>query len=247
MVEYGFFNDMTVSSQSESQRNRLAASEIASTKFRIFVVDAHRIFREAIIQLLNSEHDLVVCGQAGSATETISRLRDMKADLILLEISLEGANGIELTKQICAEHPGAKIVILSRHDESLYAGRAFRAGAGGYVMKSHATEEVLKAIRMVLDGKLYVSPEFREQLVYKFARGTLDGSASPISVLSDRETEVLRLVGLGNTTRQIADQLHLSTKTIETHRLRIRDKLGMKSAPELTRFALEWVTQDEQH
>lgn len=210
----------------------------------VLIVDDHPVLRHGIAQLINHEKDLVVCGEAESAPTALEAMRRLKPDIALLDISLQGTNGIELIKLMRAEHPKLPILMLSMHDESLYALRALRAGARGYVMKGEAMEHVLTAIRKVLEGDIYVSPRFSERLVFKAIQSLEGGMGSPVDKLSDRELEVLQLLGKGFGTREIANELHLSIKTIETHRAHIKEKLGFKDAGEMVRFAIDWVTRE---
>src|SRR4051794_19136218 len=215
-----------------------------STKKRIFLVEDHPIFRRGLNQLINTEPDLVVCGEAESAPKAVAKLREVKADGTVLDISLQGTNGLELIKQIRAEHPAMPILVLSMHDETVYALRSLRAGANGYLMKDEVPDTVLSGLRKVLTGDVAVSPRFGEQLIYKVVESGRLGEPSPIDALTDRELEILNLVGAGRSSRQIAADLHLSTKTVESHRLHIKDKLGLKNASELVRFSVEWVNRD---
>ncbi|MGB8167706.1 MAG: response regulator transcription factor [Chthoniobacteraceae bacterium] len=215
-------------------------AESVPARQRVFLVEDHPIFRHGLIALIKSEPGLAVCGEATSAQQAVDDLRRVQTDLVIVDISLEGTNGIELIKQLRAEHESLPILVLSLHDESIYAMRALRAGANGYIMKRAPSEEFLKAVAEVLGGEIYVSPVLRKEIVFRAARGE-KGGASPIQELTDRELEILALVGQGRGSREIAEQLHLSVKTIESHRLHMKDKLGLASAPELVRFAVQWV------
>lgn len=210
----------------------------------ILIVDDHPVLRHGISQLINNEEDLVVAGEAETAPGALDAMRTLRPDIALLDISLQGTNGIELIKLMRAEQPKLPILVLSMHDESLYALRALRAGARGYVMKGEAMDHVLTAIRKVLEGDIYVSPRFSERLVFKAIQSLEGGMGSPVDKLSDRELEVLQLLGKGFGTREIANELHLSIKTIETHRAHIKEKLGFKDAGEMVRFAIDWVTRE---
>lgn len=212
---------------------------------RVLVVDDHPIFRHGITALIESEQDLTVCGEANNAGSALEAMRNHEPDIALLDVSLPGTNGIELIKLMKAERPRLVLLVVSMHDESLYALRALRAGARGYVMKAEALTHVLTAIRKVLEGGIYVSPQFSDRLVFKAIQSLEGGMGSPVDKLSDRELEVLQLLGKGNGTREIADELHLSIKTIETHRAHIKEKLGLKDASEMVRFAIDWVTHEE--
>jgi DNA-binding NarL/FixJ family response regulator len=228
----------------ETGTNHAVNGESANGRKQVFLVEDHPIFRRGLSQLLNTEPDLEVCGEAESAPKAVSKLRDLKVDGAVLDISLQGTNGLELIKQIRAEHPALPILVLSMHDETVYALRALRAGANGYLMKDEDPQTVLSGLRKVLTGDVAVSPRFGEQLIYKVVESGRLGEPSPIDALTDRELEILNLVGAGRSSRQIAADLHLSTKTVESHRLHIKDKLGLKSAAELVRFSVEWVNRD---
>ncbi len=217
----------------------------ASAQSRILIVDDHPVFRRGIAALIGEEKDLIVCGEAENALTALAAVRKLTPDLALLDISMPGTNGIELTKLMLAEQPKLHILILSMHDESLYALRALRAGAKGYVMKAEAMTHVVAAVRKALSGSIYVSPRFSERLVFKAVQSLEGGMGSPVDQLSDRELEVLQLLGRGFGTREIANELHLSVKTIETHRAHIKEKLGFKDAGEMVRFAIDWVAQEQ--
>ncbi len=207
---------------------------------RIVIVDDHPLFRKGLEQLISSSDDaFAICGEAGDAAEGMSVIRKLKPDLAIVDLSLPGANGIELIKNIRAEFQKLPVLILSMHDESLYALRALRAGAQGYVMKQEALENVINAIREVLAGRPYLSHEMSAKLITNFASGT--NQADPTDKLSDRELEILELIGKGRDVREIALALHISTKTVETHRAHIKVKLNFKNAREVTRFAVQWL------
>jgi DNA-binding NarL/FixJ family response regulator len=221
----------------------VASSKESAATRGIFVVDDHPIFRAGLTQLIQSEPGLSVCGEAANAPQALAALRTTPADMAVVDVSLPGANGIELIKQLRAEHPRLPLLVISAYDEGLYALRALRAGAGGYLMKRESGEHFLAAVRKVLAGEVWVSPSFGEQLIYKVARGQETGAGTPLDVLTDREIEVLQLVGQAKSSQEIADLLHLSVKTVESHRLHIKEKLGLKNATELVRFAVDWVNQ----
>lgn len=209
---------------------------------RLLVVDDHPIFRHGICQFLGQESDLVICGEAPNAQLALNAMRQLKPDLVLLDVSLPGTNGIELIKHMLAEQPKLLILILSMHDESLYALRALRAGAKGYMIKQQAMETILDAVGKILGGGIYVSPQFSEKLIFKSIAGSTDDLGSPVDKLSDRELEVLQLFGRNKSTKEIGESLHLSVKTIETHRTHIKEKLGFKDADKMVEFAVEWMT-----
>ena len=211
---------------------------------RILIVDDHAVVRKGVIGIIESEGDLEVTFQFETAEQLLERLDDVEADVMIIDISLPGMNGIELVKNVIFQRPDQKILILSRHEESIYAERALRAGAKGYVMKFEAGEVLLKAIRKVLSGRLYVGEEISEKLLLSALQGKKDMLSTPVEVLSDRELEVFELIGKGMSSSDIAAQLHLSPKTIETYRSRIKDKLNFKNATELMFNAVKWVESE---
>lgn len=212
-------------------------------KNRVLIVDDHPVFRHGIAALINAESDLEVCGEAASSPQALAAMRTLQPDVALIDISLPGSNGVELIKLMKAEEPNLPVLVVSMHEESLYALRVLRAGALGYVMKVQTLDHVLTALRKVLSGEIYVSAKFSEQLIFKAIRSGDEGFGSPVDALSDRELEVLEALGRGMGTRDIAEKLHLSVKTIETHRAHIKEKLGFRDAGEMVRFALVWVSQ----
>jgi DNA-binding NarL/FixJ family response regulator len=222
-------------------------SEIAGNgarrKTRVLIVDDHPIFRVGLAGLITESSRLEVCGNADSAPAALEAMRRLDPDLVLLDLSLRGTNGIELIKSMKAERPELAILVISMHDEAVFGLRALKAGALGYVMKAEAMDHVEEAISKVLQGKIYVSPDFGEQLIFKAVQSTEAGAGSPVDLLSDRELEVLQLLGKGGSTRSIAETLHLSVKTIETHRAHIKEKLGFKESEEMVKFAINWVAQ----
>ena len=214
-------------------------------KFRVLLVDDHPIMREGFVHLINHEPDLLVCGEAGTVGRALEAMAALKPDLMIVDISLGGASGLELIKDIHARQPRQPILALSMHDESLYAERALRAGARGYVMKQAPTATVMQAIRDVLRGAVYVSEQIRGHMLGKVVAGANRAAASDLECLSDRELEVFQLIGRGRRTRQIAEQLHLSVKTVETHRAHIKEKLGLPDGVALARLAVQCV--ERQH
>jgi DNA-binding NarL/FixJ family response regulator len=214
-------------------------------KNRILIVDDHPLFRHGIADLINAETDMEVCREADNAPSALDAIRDFAPDLVTVDISLRGANGIELIKSIRASHPRLPLLVLSMHDESLYALRALRAGARGYIMKQEALDRVMSAIRQVMRGEIYVSPSMSGRMIEEFVQGGGGGgSGSAIAdKLTDRELEILQLIGQGRGVRQIATELNLSAKTVETHRAHVKEKLNFQSARELARFAVQWVDQ----
>jgi DNA-binding NarL/FixJ family response regulator len=210
---------------------------------QIFLVEDHPVTREGFAQLINYQADLQVCGQAGSAARALSGIETTRPDLVIIDISLVESNGLELIKNLKARHPTLAMLVLSTHDEALYAERALRAGARGYVMKQAPTAEVMEAIRMTLKGELYLSENMRSHMVRQHLHGPREVRKSDMDLLSDRELEIFELVGKGHTTRQIAARLNLGVSTVETHRAHIKEKLRLKNAVELVRRAVEWVNQ----
>ena len=208
---------------------------------RIVIVDDHPLFRKGLEEMIHSEGSFAVCGEAGNAAEAMEVIRKLDPEMVVVDLSLPGANGIELIKNIRAEFSKLPILVLSMHDESLYALRALRAGANGYVMKHEAMTNVIQAIREVFNGHPYLSPAMAAQVITKFAHRQAEGEVDAVERLSDRELEVLELIGKGNEVRQIAKLLHLSPKTVETHRAHIKDKLDLKNSREVARFALQWL------
>lgn len=211
---------------------------------KILIVDDHPIVREGLSLLLSTQPDLEVCGEAADASTALQLVAETSPDLVIVDISLKGGNGIDLIKRIKARDPAARMLVSSMYDESLYAERALRAGASGYINKQEATRKITDAIRAVLDGKIFLSERMAGQMLQR-AVGGRSGRIehSPLEDLSDRELEVFELIGRGRSTREIAEALHLSAKTVETYRDRVRKKLDLNDCSELTRHAIVWVLQ----
>lgn len=210
-------------------------------KKRIVIVDDHPLMRQGLALAFETDPMFEVIEQLGRGEELVQRLEELNPDLIIVDVSLPGMSGLELVKHVISQKEDQKILVVSRHDESLYAERVIRAGAKGYVMKLEAGEVLLKAVRKVLNGGIYVSEEVSERLLMGMARGQKEIMESPIEKLSDRELEVFELTGKGNSTRDIAEKLHLSVKTVESYRARIKTKLNLKNATELMVHAVKWV------
>lgn len=213
----------------------------AKAKIRIFLVDDHPIVLTGLRLLINQEDDMEVCGEAGASAEALSAALRLKPDVAMLDISLEGVSGIELLRQIHQQLPETQVLMLSMHDESLYAERAVRAGARGYVMKQLPPQTVLTALRTVASGEPYFSDRMKAQMI----RGLLDGAGegkSSVERLTDRELEIFELIGAGCTVRDIAGRLNLSAKTVETHRDHIRQKLDLRNSADVVHRAIRWVT-----
>ena len=211
---------------------------------KILVVDDHPIVRDGLADLINKEKDIVVCGWAEDIPQTIKAIKNLKPDVVTVDISLGDTSGLELIKDIKTRFPSLPILALSMHQESFYAERAIRAGAKGYITKQEATKKVIMAIRQVLDGRLYLSEKMKEKVLRSLLGDNGSGAGtSPIDRLTDRELDVFSLLGQGRGTRQIAEQLCLSIKTIETYRSRIKEKLNISSSSELLLYAFQWANR----
>ena len=212
---------------------------------RVLLVDDHPTFRQGLKFIVTKSNGFEVCGEADSAPAAISECRTLHPDMVVLDLSMPGINGIELIKMILAEFPKMPILVVSMHEETHYALRALKAGAKGYVMKGEAIAAIASAMKRVSEGRISVSSNFGEQLIFKAIQAIDEGMGSPVDLLSDRELEVLEKLGKGQTTREIADQLHLSPKTVETHRAHIKEKLKFKDATSMVRFAVDWVSSGQ--
>ena len=220
-------------------------SSNASRPARVLIVDDHPLVRAGLTQLISDEPDLEVCGEAAESSEALRQLASASPDLAIIDISLARGSGIDLIKQIKARDTRVKMLVSSMHDESLFAERALHAGAMGYINKQEATDQVIGAIRQILKGQIYLSARMTERMLEGLVSHTHPPEGSAVDNLSNRELEVLANIGQGLTTRVIAKRLHLSVKTIESHREHIKTKLNLKTANELTRFAMQWLM--EQH
>ena len=217
------------------------------TKKRIFLIEDHTVLRQCFKLFIEQEPDMEVCGEAGSAADAFSAVAELQPDAILTDISLPGMNGIEFIKNLKALHPGIAVVVLSMHEESVYAERALRAGALGYVMKKENTGEVITALRKALKGESHLSSKAMESLMHKvIGRQNHGADASPsiVEQLSDRELEVFEHIGRGESTHGIATAMGMSPKTVETHRMHIKEKLQISSIPELIQRAVVWVERE---
>jgi DNA-binding NarL/FixJ family response regulator len=212
-----------------------------SDKVRILLVDDHSLVRAGLVKLVSSQADLEVCGEAADATTALRLIRRHKPDLVLVDLMLREGSGIELIKQVAALDSSLPMLVCSMHDEALYAERVLAAGAMGYVSKQEPSRVVLEAIRRVLSGRIYTSEEIADRVLRRSSGKLKQGQGLPTDTLSDRELEVLGLLGQGLNTREIAEKLNLSTKTIDTYREHIKTKLGLKNANELLRFAVAWT------
>ena len=222
--------------------NQMSAT---AKKNRVLVVDDHPIVRQGLALLINREPDLTVCGEAEDARMAMQSITTAKPDILVVDISLNGPDGLDLLKDIRARHPELPVLILSMHDESIYAERALRAGAQGYIMKQEATEKVLVALRRILSNEIYVSERIANRMLQRFIGSPSEGRPSSIADLTDRELEVFRLIGEGHSTRQIAEQLHISVKTVESYQAHIKEKLSLRSARELVQHAIQWSISEK--
>jgi len=220
---------------------RSPGAPAAPAKRRVVVVDDHPITRQGLTVLINQQPDLAVCAEADSAPRALELIGRLRPDLAIVDISLKTTNGIELTKSIKVQVPNVQVLVISMHDESLYAERALRAGAMGYLMKHEASENVVTAIARVLQGKLYLSDRIKEKILHRIVNHRGEEPVFPIDTLSDREMEVFQLIGNGYSTRQIAAKLFLSVKTIDSYREHLKLKLNLESGSDLVRHAIQWV------
>jgi DNA-binding NarL/FixJ family response regulator len=225
----------------------LAAERKLSVKSKrtVFVIDDHPIVREGLTQLINREPDLTVCGTAEDIYEALKAMQTLKPDIALADISLKGADGIELIKNLKIRMPALPVLVLSIHDESIYAPRALRAGARGFIMKQEATENVLLALRRVLSGEIYLSKRMANKMLQQFVGASGTAQKFSIDRLSDRELEVFRLIGQGHGTRRIAEELRLSVKTVESYREHIKEKMTLSDASELVQHAIQWLQREK--
>lgn len=214
-------------------------------KRSVFIVDDHPLLRKGLALLINREPDLMVCGEAEEAQTAMKEIAANRPEIMIVDISLSGPDGLDLLKNIRTLYPDLPVLILSMHDESIYAERALRARANGYIMKQEATEKVLVAVRCILDGEIYLSERMSRKLLHQYISGASAEATSQLSMLSDRELEVFRLIGEGRGTRQIADKLHISVKTVETYQAHIKSKLSLRSGRELVQHAIQSMMSDK--
>lgn len=208
---------------------------------RVLIVDDHPFVRMGLTESLAGEPGIMVCGAAATAEEALAALDTLHPDIVVTDLTLPGKSGLELVKDLTALKPDLRIIVLSMHDEDIYAERCLRAGAHGYVMKTEGPEKLAAAIRRVLGGEVYVSPKTSARLLRNFAGGREPTAEKPLAQLTDREFEIFQWMGRGLSTREVAERLHLSAKTVETHRVHIKRKLHITSAVELSAFAVRWV------
>ena len=212
-------------------------------KTRIFIVDDHPLLRRGLAELINQEADKTFCGEAEDSPTAMKLISQVKPDLVIVDISLKGYNGIELIKNIKAFDPKIQILVLSMHDESVYAMRVLRAGAKAYVMKQEVVDKVMEAVRRIRAGKVFVSERVASRMLDQVVVGGDPAPDSPVDLLSDRELEIVNMIGSGQPTREIAAKLHISIKTVESHRARIKEKLSLQNAIQLVQFCVRWVEE----
>jgi DNA-binding NarL/FixJ family response regulator len=231
----------------QAKKREVKATEATNGKIRILLVDDHAVVRFGIAQLINRQPDMTVCGEEEDASRAMGAIATLKPQLVIADISLKDSSGLELMRNIKAQYAGMPVLVVSGHDESVYAEIAFRAGALGYLMKEEALDKIVMAIRRVLSGAIYVSDSLAAKMLQQQIRGQTSINESPVKDLSDRELEVFQLIGQWKTTRDIAEELHLSVKTIEYYREQIKRKLSLKNAAELTQRATAWVGREATH
>jgi DNA-binding NarL/FixJ family response regulator len=221
----------------------MKAGKPTGKKTQILIVDDHPVTRAGLSHLINHQPDMIICGEAESAAQAMDVLASSRPDLLLIDLTLPGKSGLELVKDVKAMRPDLLMLVVSMHDESLYADRVLRAGARGYITKHEGGEKLIKAIRHVLSGKIYVSESMSAHILEMFSGGQTALDRSSIEKLSDREFEVFESLGAGLSSQQIAKKLHLSAKTVDAHRANIKTKLGMKTTAELIAYAARWMSQ----
>jgi len=213
---------------------------------KVYIVDDHPLVRQGLAQIIGKEEDMEVCGEAEDALSAMRGVGSTQPDALVVDISLQGNNGLELIKNVRAVYESLPILVFSMHEESIYAQRSLRAGAKAYVMKKEPSGKIVEAIRRIVKGEIYVSPRVADQVLHQIVSGPANSASSPIDRLTDRELEVVQLIGRGLSTREIAESLKLSVKTIESHRAHVKEKLGLRNATELVQFCVQWVDQQTQ-
>ena len=214
-------------------------------KKKVFIVDDHAVLRDGLAELINHSEELVVCGEASTAEEALERIPSASPDLALVDLSLPDMSGMDLVSALNRKHPAVKILVLSMHDESLYAERAIKAGARGYIMKRQVAREVQAAIRTVLEGDLYLSQKLSKELLEAAIHSESRRGDTPMDLLSDRELEVFRMIGKGLGATEIARKLRLNVKTVETYQARMKEKLGARDSAQLYQQAVRWLQKNE--
>ena len=221
----------------------MSAKQAQPNKKRVLLVDDHPVLRNGLARLIDSKEEFAVCGEASTAVDAMSLIRELGPDLVIADIGLPGTSGIELTKTIRAEFQQLPVLILSMHEEALYATRALRAGAMGYIVKQDAIDNIANALREAINGRRYLSPVIAAQLQQNGPEGETPSNDDPVNLLTDREFEIFELIGKGHEVREISDALGLSPKTVETHRTNIKEKLKLKNARQVARLAVQWLGQ----
>lgn len=216
-----------------------------TSKTRVFMVDDHPLMRKGLGELINQQPDMIICGEADDAPEALKAIGHIHPDLVIVDISLKTQNGIELIKNIKAINPSIQILVLSMHDEAIYALRVLKAGAKAYVMKQEVVDKVMEAIRRIRIGKVFVSERVAAQMLSQVVDGNDPSRESPVDSLSDRELEIVTLIGNGTPTREIAKRLGISIKTVESHRAHIKDKLSLTNATQLVQWCVRWVEENK--
>jgi len=240
--EFGQIQRHRASGSSRGNKPQIPSPPPKSTRrFKIFIVDDHPLVREGLIRLIHPQPDLIVCGEASTTQQALKAIPVLKPDIVILDLTLGSSDGLDLIKDMKLRALKSLVLVLSAHDESLFAERALRAGAKGYIMKEEAAKNVLKAIRRILAGEIYLSEKMAAKMLHKVAEGKSDAKTLPEGALSDRELQVFQLIGKGLGTRQIAEELHISAKTVESYRAHIKVKMNLNNAHELTQHAVHWV------
>ncbi len=219
--------------------------KVKDNKTKIMVIDDHPLVRQGLAQIISQEEDMSLVAEAGDAIEALQNFEKAEPDLVIVDISLKGTSGVDLTKTLLSKNPKILILVISMYDESLYAERVLRAGAKGYLMKQEATENVVSAIRRILSGETYVSDKMKDSFMNKLLTGNSASPSNSAESLSDRELEVLQLVGQGYATREVASALHVSIKTVESHYANIKMKLDLKNSNELIQYAVKWCLTEK--
>ena len=214
-------------------------------KFQVMLVEDHPMFREQLAQLINKEPGMTVCGEADNVHDAFQLIESNQPDIAIVDLSLKGSSGLELIKNLKAKENDVPVLVLSMHDEALYAERAMRAGASGYITKNQEAPQILEAVKTVLAGKIYLSVEMTSSLLKGFTATGSRNASNPIERLSDRELQILSLIGRGRSTRDIAKLLNLGIATVDTYRARIKDKMNFRNATDLLHFAIRWVSERE--
>ena len=221
------------------------ANKLTAPKRRVLIVDDHPLMRQGLVQLINQQPDLAICGEAEDVPQALRQTSELNPDVVIVDLSLRGSDGIELIRCLRLQYDKLPVLVLSMHDEAIYAERALKAGAWGYIMKQEATNQVLSAVRRVLAGEVHVSQQVSSKIMQGMVGGSGSSQRSPVERFSDRELEVFRRIGRGAATREIAAELHLSVKTIETYYAHIKEKLRLRSQRELIQHAIQWIMQNE--